>query len=268
MHLSDMPALVEIPFGASAGGSYIRPIPVASQIGITAGAASFTDGFPPLTFTPLGGGGAYVNGEDINGILNYISSWTRWLEAGSAVPYNSAFATKISGYPNLATVPSTAVPGLMWMNTVDGNLTDPDGGSPVGWVAVGAPAADLAEAKAGVVTDKYISPAVLKALGLSGPDSETIVLPGGFLLKFKSVLLNTGSNVTTTSFTWATPFPTALLGGPYGTPDNAANSTWTAVVLIIEGGSVSGGTILADTAGRVGVNITNTVHAHVWAIGN
>ena len=32
-------------------------IPVPSQIGITPGAASFTDGFPPLTATPIGSGG-------------------------------------------------------------------------------------------------------------------------------------------------------------------------------------------------------------------
>ena len=57
MLASAIPIKFPIPFGNSAGGGYIRPIPQASQIGIANGAASLTDGFPPLNFLPLGSGG-------------------------------------------------------------------------------------------------------------------------------------------------------------------------------------------------------------------
>jgi hypothetical protein len=164
MNIADLPTLVPIPFGNSAGGSYIRTVPVPSQIGVSAGAASFTDGFTPDTFTPLGGGGAYVNGEDMNGILNHVTKWTRWLSAGGAAVYNSAFATGISGYPKGAVLASTAFNGTLWMSTVDGNLTNPDGGSPVGWDRVGPVEATLAQAVAGTSDTTFISPSILKQL--------------------------------------------------------------------------------------------------------
>ena len=126
MNLSDIPDRVAIPFAASAGSGYIRPVPVPSQTG---GAASFTDGFPPSTFQPLSGGGAYVNGEDVNGILNHVTKWTRWQAAGGPAVFNNTFASAVGGYPHGAVLKSSATDGLLWQNTVDGNLTDPDGGS-------------------------------------------------------------------------------------------------------------------------------------------
>lgn len=264
MHLSDMPTLVAIPFGNNAGSGYIRTIPVPSQIGITPGAASFHDGFPPLTFTPLGSGGAYVNGEDINGILNFVSAWTRWLQAGSALPFNSAFATAIGGYPELACVQSTAVAGLVWQNTVDGNLTDPDGGSPVGWVQVGPPAASLAEVRAGTVANKYVSPKTLHDMA-SAIDAETIALPGGFLLKTKLVTLPTGSNVETVAFTWANPFPSALMGFS-GTPNNGGNPGRAALTCTLQSMNTNGGTVQCDT-GDSSFPISNSVKVSVTAIG-
>lgn len=266
MHLSDLPPLVAIPFGNSAGGSFIRPIPVASQIGVTPGAASFTDGFPPTTFTPLTGGGAYVNGEDVNGILNYVTGWTRWLAAGAAIPYNSAFATAIGGYPRLAQVPSTTQPGIVWFNTIDGNLTDPDGGSPAGWVVLGALPASQAEVNAGTVTDKFVSPKTLHDLAGAVGDGQTIVLPGGFLLKHVAPSLNTGANVTTTPFTYATPFPSGVLGY-VGTADNGANPSRRCVIITLLSMNAAGGIIQADS-GQSDQPITNLVHGNVWALGN
>ncbi|TIW87308.1 MAG: hypothetical protein E5V52_04410 [Mesorhizobium sp.] len=52
MKLSALPAKFPVAWGASASPSYIRSIPLGSQIGIVNGAASLTDGFPPLNFLP------------------------------------------------------------------------------------------------------------------------------------------------------------------------------------------------------------------------
>lgn len=128
------PSRFTIPFANSAGGSFIRPIPQASQIGIQNGAASLTDGFPPLCFQPVASGGTPPFGSDMNGVLNQLSSWAQWQEAGGPVFYDATFATGGSGgYPQGATVQSNIVLGNYWMSTVDNNTTDPDAAG-AGWV--------------------------------------------------------------------------------------------------------------------------------------
>ncbi|ASW06316.1 gp53-like domain-containing protein [Rhizobium sp. 11515TR] len=136
MRLSDLPSgTFPIAFGSSAGGGYIRQVPVNSQIGITNGAASLTDGFPPLTFLPVGSGGVPPFGQDFNGILNQITQWTRWQNAGGLATYISALSTAIGGYPQGALLASSVTAGLVWLNTVDNNTTNPDSGG-VGWVPI------------------------------------------------------------------------------------------------------------------------------------
>lgn len=169
MNSSDIPTRLPIRFGENAGGGYIHPIPVASQIGITDGAASLHDGFVPLNATPIGAGGVPPDIKDMNGILYEMSAWTRWQAAGGPVFFDGTFASAVGGYPAGALLASTT-PGVFWANTVDGNLTDPDGGSPVGWVHAAPPAGTLAEFVAGTVTDKFLSPAVLSALRASSAE--------------------------------------------------------------------------------------------------
>lgn len=135
MLAADIPRRFEQPFGAQAGGVYIRSVPNASQIGIQNGAASLTDGFPPLTFVPDTAGGVPPFGQDFNGILNEISAWAQWQTAGGPSPYNGAFSTAISGYPAGALVASATTAGLLWLSTADDNATDPDAAGG-GWVPV------------------------------------------------------------------------------------------------------------------------------------
>ena len=59
MQSSNIPSKIPLPFAYSASGSYINTIPTASQIGIVNGKASLTDGFPPLTFSPISAGGVW-----------------------------------------------------------------------------------------------------------------------------------------------------------------------------------------------------------------
>jgi microcystin-dependent protein len=106
------------------------PIPVPSQQGITPGRASFTDGFPPVTFLPTTGGGVPPFGDDANGILNMMSAWCQWLAAGAAlVPtYDAAFASAVGGYAGGAIVQSASGFGSFWVSEVDNNTTNPDTG--------------------------------------------------------------------------------------------------------------------------------------------
>lgn len=128
MKASQQPTKFPIGFGASAGGAYIRAIPQASQIGIQAGAASLTDGFPPLTFQSEAAGGVPPFGEDFNGILNQLSLWCQWVTAGSPVFYNSSFSASIGGYPSGALLNQLANPRFYWVSLVDDNPSNPDTG--------------------------------------------------------------------------------------------------------------------------------------------
>lgn len=128
MQISDIPARLPIPF-ANSGPK--NSIPTASQIAITPGAASLTDGFPPLTMTPVAAGGVPPFGQDMNGILFATSAWSRWVAAGAPVSYDATFQTAIGGYPRGAMLVSS-VPGRFWVSTVDNNVTNPNSGG-AGW---------------------------------------------------------------------------------------------------------------------------------------
>lgn len=134
MQASNIPAKFQIPFANAAGAGYIRTVPVPSQIGITNGAASFTDGFPPNCFIPPAAGGSWPFGQDFNGLQNVITAWLQWEQAGGAITYDSTFQSEIGGYPNGAIVQSAVTSGLLWRSTADNNTTNPDTGG-AGWVA-------------------------------------------------------------------------------------------------------------------------------------
>jgi hypothetical protein len=133
MDAASVPPKFPIPWGQSAGGGYIRSIPQNSQIGIVNCAASLTDGFPPLTFTPSVAGGCPPFGQDMNGILKQITQWSRWNQAGGPVFWDSAFSTSIGGYPKGSVVQSNIVLGDFWLSTADNNTTNPDA-TGAGWV--------------------------------------------------------------------------------------------------------------------------------------
>lgn len=117
MQASNAPTKSAVPF-ANSGAK--NTIPVASQIGITPGLASVTDGFPPLTMTPLAAGGVPPYGQDFNGILNFLSSAVRWAQPGGGYVYDAAFATAAGGYPRGAILLKAGLNGI-WVSTAENN---------------------------------------------------------------------------------------------------------------------------------------------------
>ena len=135
MQISNLPKLLPVPF-ANSGSK--QDIPVVSQIGVEGGRASYTDGFPPLTRTPIAAGGIPPFGTDFNGVLNDITSAIRWAQAGGGYRYDSTFSASVGGYPLGAVVNNSTGDGC-WLNTLDGNNTNPETTSPApltGWVPV------------------------------------------------------------------------------------------------------------------------------------
>lgn len=135
MQLSDAPVKVVVPFAAQ-GNKNVIPVP--SQIPITPGAASWTDGFPPITMMDPVDGGVGPKGFDFNGVLNALSALTRWLNAGAGFTYDAAFAATVGGYPLGARVLRADHSGY-WLNILDGNASNPDTGGG-GWVIDGTKA--------------------------------------------------------------------------------------------------------------------------------
>lgn len=135
MQLSQVPTKIPAPWASSAPpGNVTTPIPPTSQIGIVNGAASWPDGFPPLTFIPTTGGGIPPFGRDFNGILKTLSSWDQWESAGGTHQWDAAFSSTIGGYPQWAIVSSNVTLGLYYFCTIDNNASNPDAGG-AGWIA-------------------------------------------------------------------------------------------------------------------------------------
>lgn len=133
MQSTNIPTKIPLPFAYAAGGTYIDPIPTASQIGVTDGRASLHDGFPPLTFQAISLGGVPPFGADFNGILNEITAITQWQQAGGMFVYDAAFSSTIGGYPKGAVLQKATLSG-MWLSTVENNITNPDTGG-AGWIS-------------------------------------------------------------------------------------------------------------------------------------
>ena len=129
MQSSDIPSKSPLIFAQDATGLYVRTVP---QTTVDPAAASFELGFPPQTFTDEGAGGTPPDGRDFNGILNFLSAWSRWQQTGAPIGYDGAFQTEIGGYPKGAVVASTLALGTFWISTVENNLTNPDTGG-AGW---------------------------------------------------------------------------------------------------------------------------------------
>jgi len=164
MQLTNLPAKIPLPFATS---GLKNAIPEASQIGITAGAASLTDGFPPLTRTPLAAGGIPVAPGDMNGILFELSAIVRWANAGGGYPFDGPFAadTNVGGYPKGARVMRSDGLGY-WFNTADNNTTDPEGVGAVaaGWVpdyTTGASAVTMTGSNVTLTALQYGKPIII-----------------------------------------------------------------------------------------------------------
>ena len=160
---SQLPTKIPTPFASGAGSAFIQSggvIPIPSQIGITDGAASWVDGFPPICFQA---GGA-PSGRDFNSLLNQLSAWTRWQGAGGSVTFDASYASAIGGYPSGALVLSTSITSAYWLNFTDNNSTNPDtatlvGGAAGGWYLclIGQAALDARYLPIAPATTFYVS---------------------------------------------------------------------------------------------------------------
>jgi len=242
MQASNAPIKSAVPFAESGTKN---TIPVASQIDVAPGAASFTDGFPPLTMTPLAAGGVPPYGADFNGILNFLSTATRWSQAGAHYRFDAAFSAAIGGYPKGAILSASSGASGRWLNLVESNLTDPDAGGG-GWIALGAGLATDEEVRAGVSTEKVVTPAALQSRVQQNQTDTTagrLLTVGSFGLGFDAFL----NEIQDLDY--------VLRSGFYG--QNVAAYAKVALHYPVELGA---GTLLVQSSGQINTQVFTTFH--------
>lgn len=193
MRISDIPGKLAVAFAQFAGGGFIRPIPTASQIGVTDGAASLHDGFVPKNAQPISAGGVPPDIRDMNGILYEISAWTRWTNAGGPVFFDAVFAADVGGYPEGAIVQSAAVNGKLFCSKIDNNSTDPDADA-TNWSVIAQPATSSG-------APSLTNPGYFILPNVGDPTKPFIVQWGSFAFTSESNI----------AFNWPIPFPNAFL---------------------------------------------------------
>ena len=262
MNESGVPPKFPIPWANSAGSSYVRAIPTASQIGVTDDAASLTDGFPPLCFSP----GGQPFGQDFNGILKQITQWLQWCQAGAPIQYDSTFQSAISGYPKNAVVWSATTAGVLWLSTVDANTTNPDTGG-AGWRNISPNFRILLAAN----TTFYVSPSGNDSnSGLtSGSPWATIqhavnVINAAYDLGGHTATISCADGTYTGTVTVSTPFTgggSVVIQGDVATPANcivsvtAANAfTVSNAVVYLQGFEIAA--TISGGAGGVGLQVS------------
>lgn len=122
------PVLLPHAFAASALPANItNPVP-DSPTG--SNAASWQQGFPPITMTPKSSGGQPPQGQDMNGVLNEMSAHTVFLQQGGVYKIDSTLLT--AGYNKGAMILLNDNLTVV-MSVVDTNTTDPNS-SMTGWI--------------------------------------------------------------------------------------------------------------------------------------
>jgi hypothetical protein len=128
------PATIVEPFAKSGSKNTIPQAPSG-----TPGAASLDLGFPPLTMTAIQSGGVPPSGLDFNGILNWITQHTAWVNAGGQFTFDATLSAFIGGYSKGMILQDNAgnqsYKSLVNNNSTDFNTTPSSIGT--SWEAVG-----------------------------------------------------------------------------------------------------------------------------------
>lgn len=201
MQSSNKPKNLTMSFAA--GGAF-NSIPNESQIGVSPGKASFTDGFPPATRTPRAAGGVPPDGLDMNGILHDISAGLMYSQAYSALPWDSNFATA-TGYPKDAIVNYN---GLLYQSLNEDNKAVPINATAWGAVKGVTPVAGTKDNS--IATAEFVNTALTNANPAFGGTATAgyYVLPNGIIHQWGTTKIISSDN-RAKIITLPTAFPNA-----------------------------------------------------------
>ena len=112
-------------------------IPTERNGGLAQEAATYAEGFPSITMTPISVGGKPPSGKDMNGVLYEISAHTVWQNQGGRYRFDQAFCDTIGGYPKGAVLINDTL-DTEYISLVDANTHNPNSGNNTGKWAIHA----------------------------------------------------------------------------------------------------------------------------------
>ena len=207
-------------------------IPTNRTSSLSQGAATYAEGFPSITMTPIPQGGKAPSGKDMNGILNEITEHIVYQNKGGEYTFNSDFAETIGGYEKGAVLINDNYDkffvSLIDNNKVNFNTTDYS----KTWAVIAT--TDLIN---------YVKPKDLDENSVSsqGADGHSHKLPLATLEKKGIVKLFSGTDSTNEDMA-ATP---KAVNAAQTAADNANNN---ANGRVSKGGDVINGTLFIDGA--------------------
>ena len=266
MQDSDRPYKFATIWGASATSGYLTAVIPPTATGAS---ASQVLGFPPITSVDPGAGGIPPDIADFNGVLQYLSAWDRWAQAGGPIYFDGSFSTAIGGYPKGAVLAQAATLGQFWISTVENNTSNPDVGG-ANWDTLLPFAAVNGDATKVFNVANATTATEAVALGQFLANASTtgsLTLPNGWMFKWVKGAPDPADNSEPTqTLAWDAPFSNAVFFGGVSTEIASATilcDMWYQFYSL----STAGVSVQRQhSGGSVSNTVTTTPWA--WAIGN
>lgn len=126
-------------------------IPAERNGGLAQEAATYAEGFPSITMTPISVGGKPPSGKDMNGVLYEISAHTVWQNQGGRYRFDQAFCDAIGGYPKGSVLINDTL-DTEYISLVDANTHNPNSGNNTGkWETHAGKGLKASTIRAGIV---------------------------------------------------------------------------------------------------------------------
>ncbi|HHK5576987.1 TPA: phage tail protein [Neisseria polysaccharea] len=175
-------------------------IPDTRSAGMPQEGATYADGFPSITMTPISTGGKPPSGKDMNGVLHEISAHTVWQNQGGRYRFDQAFCEAVGGYPKGAVLINDAL-DTEYISLVDANTHNPNNGGNTGkWAIHAGKGLKAATTQAGIVQlssdtgsnseDMAATPKAVKAAYDKAVESAGKGIPVGAIVSFPKAVRN------------------------------------------------------------------------------
>ena len=206
-------------------------IPAERNGGLAQEAATYAEGFPSITMTPISVGGKPPSGKDMNGVLYEISAHTVWQNQGGRYRFDQAFCDAIGGYPKGSVLISDTL-DTEYISLVDANTHNPNSGNNTGkWAIHAGKGLKASTTQAGIVQllsatnsdreDVAATPKAVKIAYDKAEEAARLAVPSGAVLYFAGQTAPSGwlkaNGAAVSRSTYAALF--AAIGTTYGTGD-------------------------------------------------
>lgn len=206
-------------------------IPAERNGGLAQEAATYAEGFPSITMTPISVGGKPPSGKDMNGVLYEISAHTVWQNQGGRYRFDQAFCDAIGGYPKGSVLISDTL-DTEYISLVDANTHNPNSGNNTGkWAIHAGKGLKASTTQAGIVQllsatnsdreDVAATPKAVKIAYDKAEEAARLAVPSGAVLYFAGKTAPSGwlkaNGAAVSRSTYAALF--AAIGTTYGTGD-------------------------------------------------